>query len=96
MLKSDTLAAMKKDRIQIAEILLNVAARVHSELIPRDYAEAMSRNEAAASVKNASDRGPPLNIMRSFAEDNLDSGGPEVLELLANVKASPRTLKSCC
>ena len=63
---------------------------------PRESSEPLNASETARLWKNDTDLEPSVEFMRSFAEDNLDSGGPEVLELLAKVKATPRSLKSYC
>ena len=40
---------------------------------------------------------PPLkHAMHAFAGINVDSGGPEVLELLADIRPCPQSLKSSC
>ena len=90
------LSVVKRTRVEVAEILLRAGARAYGKFTPRESLEPLNASETARLWKNDADLEPSVEFMRFFAEDNLDSGGPDVLELLAKVKGSPRALKSYC
>ena len=51
---------------------------------------------AIVNLWNALSSALPKDLMHAFASANMESGGLEVLELLADVRACPRSLKSSC
>ena len=90
-------SVVKRNLIEIAEILLRAGARAFGKFTPRESSEPIRASKTTRSVKDDPNLEPLLNLMQSFAEGkNSDSGGLEVLELLVKVKASPRSLKSFC
>ena len=93
-LQSEVPSVVKRNLIEIAEILLRAGARAFGKFTPRKSAEPIRASKTTRLVKDDPDLEPLQNLMQSFAEDkNWYSGGLEVLELLAKVKASSRSLR---
>ena len=90
------LSVVKRARTEIVEILLRAGATAFGKFTPRKSSGPLKASEIAGLWKNDADLEPSVEFMQRFAEENLDSGGPEVLELLAKVKGRPQSLKSYC
>ena len=92
----ECLEEVKRKRIEIAGILLQAGAIGGGRFIPGCMPECWRKYHSFVSLSNALSSDLPKDLMHAFASINMDSGGLEVLELLADVRACPRSLKSSC
>ena len=86
--EDESLSGVKEKRIALMEVLLTSAVFPGLKLIPKS-------GNWTVNVKVDKGQAVP-DLMRLMANVNLNSGGPEVLELLHMVHAQPRSLKSTC
>ena len=92
----ECLEEVKRKRIEIAGFLLQAGAIGGGRFIPGCTPECWKMLPAIVNSSNALSSALLKDLMHAFAGINMDSGGLEVMELLADVRASPRSLKSSC
>ena len=86
----DSLEEVKKARLAIAEVLLRAGVDRGVKFVTKQ--KVTDEDDVHHQVMMS--RAP--NYLALLANANLNSGGPEVLELLDSVQAEPRSLKSAC
>ena len=90
--EDESLPGVKEKRIALMELLLTSAVYPGLKLIQQSWSWPWQ-----STVNVQADRSQAVpDLMRLLANSNLNSGGPEVLELLDTVHAQPRTLESTC
>ena len=103
-LENESVAALRQARVAIVEILLQAGAVselqfVHlkdSPLMTDEKLQQIRRHYNVGKDEFDAIPTPLRDVMQALTENNLDSGGQEVLRLQADVGACPRSLKTTC